>query len=293
MLYLCGGNLDPNLIHFKDFLDAKGRSYQFIAVGRGQEPAVHWDFQKDTLHVDGVQVEAPTSVLLRYDVFSNLEDGRPQSAFRAHCWYAFWEGWLLSHPATRMLNRYYSGTSNKAAVLHLAREIGFSIPPTVLSNDISQLQPHALGWSSSIVKPVVGGEYTDRLLDVLKRTEVRSGKAAAPAFVQRELIPPEVRVYRIGSSMTAFQISSSHLDYRTDGKAAIQILADLDVAVQDRLWTLTNALGLDYAAADLKFNQESGTLDFLEVNSAPMFSAFDSASHGLICQQILDLLDGR
>ncbi len=53
---------------------------------------------------------------------------------------------------------------------------------------------------------------------------------------------------------------------------------------------LTNRLGLNYAAADFKASAESDALIFLEVNSNPMFAAFDHASDGALVDGMLDWL---
>jgi len=53
---------------------------------------------------------------------------------------------------------------------------------------------------------------------------------------------------------------------------------------------LTNRLGLTYAAADFKASAESDALIFLEVNSNPMFAAFDHASDGALVDGMLDWL---
>jgi hypothetical protein len=48
--------------------------------------------------------------------------------------------------------------------------------------------------------------------------------------------------------------------------------------------------GLDFGAADFKASPETGRPLFLEVNSAPMFAAFDRVAAGALCDAILDWL---
>src|SRR5688500_14066772 len=103
MLYLCGGELDPNVAHLRNTLRRRRQAVRTLLVGAGSHPALHWDLQRDRLEIDG-RGARPTAVFLRYDVFSSLADGRSETAYRAHCWYAALEGWLLAHPAVRMLN---------------------------------------------------------------------------------------------------------------------------------------------------------------------------------------------
>ena len=49
---------------------------------------------------------------------------------------------------------------------------------------------------------------------------------------------------------------------------------------------LTDKLGLDYAAADLKTNPRNGRLEFLEVNTMPMFTGYDDAAKGKLSDAI-------
>jgi hypothetical protein len=49
-------------------------------------------------------------------------------------------------------------------------------------------------------------------------------------------------------------------------------------------------LGLDFGAADFKRCPETGDYRFLEVNSAPMFSAFDRVVSGALSGAIVDWL---
>ena len=289
MLYVVGGELDPNIGHFQSALRRQRRKFTSILVGPGAHPSLHWDLSQDTLHVDGHAV-TPTAVFLRYDVFANLADQRAETAYRAHCWYTSVEGWLVAHPTVGTLNRQYCGTTNKVATLCLAREMGLPIPRTLLSNDVTLLQA-ASASSKLVVKPVIGGEYTMHLRDVLPDTPKRGRSGAAPAIVQEELVPPDIRIYQIGRHQTAFRITSNALDYRIDANCLIQPMRVIGSELRRGLRQLTDALGLNFAAADFKVNARTGTIEFLEVNSAPMFAAFDQIVDGALSSHIVELLD--
>jgi hypothetical protein len=49
-------------------------------------------------------------------------------------------------------------------------------------------------------------------------------------------------------------------------------------------------MGLDFAAADFKTCPETGRLLFLEINTGPMFAAFDQASDRAVSRALADLL---
>lgn len=284
MLYVVGGSLDPNIAHLMAALRRLRRTFVPILIGPNEQPTFHWDLESDVLLINGEAVR-PTSVFLRYDVFANLSDQRPESAYRAHCWYVSVEGWLQAHPDVAVLNRNYSGTTNKIATLCLARDLGIAVPRTVLSNDFVELEGSGI-ISGHVVKPVIGGEYTRRMSDVLPSAERRGRGGAAPAIVQEELVSPDFRVYQIGSTQTAFRIQSQAIDYRTDSACKIEHVEHIESELALSLRRLTRVLRLDFSAADYKVNARTGELEFLEINSAPMFVAFDRAARFTLTRQI-------
>src|SRR6185436_2559443 len=134
------------------------------------------------------------------------------------------------------------------------------------------------------------GEYCQELKDVLKGTKAKDGIAAAPGIVQARLVPPEVRVYQIGDLMFAFTIAANALDYRTTSDCRIDRMSKIPRAIQKGLARLSREMGLTFLAADFKTCPRTGELLFLEVNSGPMFSAFDYACGGCLTKAIARFL---
>ncbi len=67
----------------------------------------------------------------------------------------------------------------------------------------------------------------------------------------------------------------------------------MDPALIEGLDRLMETLGMTYGAADFKTDPETGGLNFLEINSSPMFVAFDNASGHAVSDAILDFLLGE
>jgi D-alanine-D-alanine ligase-like ATP-grasp enzyme len=88
-------------------------------------------------------------------------------------------------------------------------------------------------------------------------------------------------------------VISAELDYRASNQTRVEPEPTLAAAVGHALLALAERLGLDWAAADLKTDRESGELCFLEINSAPMFVAFDRACDGALADALLDWLTAR
>jgi hypothetical protein len=268
-----------------------------LRVGAGTNPALSWSFDGDRLTIDG-EVSSPSAVFLRYDVFGHLADGRQATAYRANAWYTALQGWMLAHPPVRMLNRRYGGQMNKPFMLHLAARTGLFIPPTRITNELDAVEREAAALGPLIAKPVTGGGYAQPLEELLAGTERREGRSAAPAFVQRRMVPPEVRVFAVGAGarrrFIAYRVDSVALDYRVDDDSVVVPLP-LDAVgteVVDGLGRLMDALEMDYGAADFKADPDTGRLAFLEVNSAPMFAGFDFVSDSAVSDAILDYLAG-
>ena len=252
--------------------------YVRLLAGSETHPVLTWDLATDVLTIDG-EVVAPGAVFLRHDVFST------PSAARAFAWYTTVLSWAAAHRRVRLLNRHHSAHLLKPQQLLLARDCGLDIPSTVITNDASALEK----MHNRVVKPVAGGEYTQPLATALASAPRRDNALAAPAIVQETLVPPELRVYRAGDRFVSFHVVASTLDYRTDAKARVEPVKN-DRRLLTGLRRLTAALRLDFAAADFKRCPRTGRMLFLEVNSGPMFAAFDAVSDRAVSRAIVQEL---
>jgi hypothetical protein len=130
-----------------------------------------------------------------------------------------------------------------------------------------------------VLKPVTGGSHCRRLASVRAQVATRPGTTvtASPAILQEELIPPEVRVFAVGTPLrfACFRMLSPQLDYRADHHPRISPCTPDDLTLLDRLGALLREYRLDFSASDFKTCPRTGELIFLEVNSGPMFEGFD------------------
>jgi hypothetical protein len=289
-LLIAGGEKDPNVQSL--LRRARDRELPVLEVLTGPDanPALVWDVQADTLRLDGREVR-PGAGFMRFDVFHAMQDRRPEVSFRAQAWYTALHGWLLAHPDARLMNRNYAGQVNKPFMLSVAAACGLRIPRTLITNDLDGLESIE-GAAEMIAKPVPGGGYTQMVGELLKSTPRREGKSAAPAFVQQRLIAPEVRIYGIGGRFVPFAVISDQLDYRVDDATRVEPrpVESIDPALIAALGRLMERLGMEYGASDFKTDAETGELVFLEINSGPMFTAFDRASDYAVSDGILDYL---
>jgi hypothetical protein len=218
-----------------------------------------------------------TSCFVRHDVFLAQQTNTLADSRGALNWYHAVHDWALSRNHVRMLNRYSRSTDvGKYGVLLKARAVGLQVPDTVITNMFSDSCRN-----THIRKPVAGGELTILLDD-------NPGIWQYPYFVQHRLYRPEMRVYRIGNTMRAFEIHSTEVDYRRTHQVDIRA-AQVPADIADGLIRLCDDLGLDFAAADFMLNNDQSWV-FLEVNSQPMFVAFDAVLGGELSDLLIDWL---
>jgi hypothetical protein len=161
----------------------------------------------------------------------------------------------------------------------------------LLSNDENAVRKFGPP-SDTVVKPAAGGAYSQTLDTLLDTAPWRGGTAPIPAFIQPKLVYPEYRVYRIGPTFITLKIGSRQLDYRADRNASIAHVENgtIGAGLIERLTALSDGLGVDFAAFDLKTNAATSAVCLLELNTSPMIPAFDAACGGAIARAIVDYL---
>jgi hypothetical protein len=296
-LLLAGGHQDPNLTVLADAAQKMNVELLDLRLPADESPAFCWSPGEGAprFHPASAQPDISSAkqirargAFIRQDVFSGMQDPRPEVSVRASGWYQTVMGWLLSEPSIRLFNRNISSIAmNKPAALALAREAGLRIPQTWVTNEVSKFNGEQL--EQMIAKPVLGGDYCYSLAEALAKTDLRSGLAATPAIVQKKLIAPEIRIYVIGRLDFAFEVRSSSLDYRVNQDAELIFLPDVPQEVE-MLRKLMLRLGMDFGAADFKTDPDTGQLIFLELNTSPMFARFNQVSGGQICAAMIQEL---
>ena len=291
-LLIAGGARDPNLLTLIAAARQHGGSPCAILHDAAREPALAWRFEDGALLIDGRPVDC-VAAFVRYDVFSTPLTADPMTLDRSQAWYAAVAGWCLSQPHIRQLNRVMdSRCGNKAYVLAAARRHGLDIPTTTITNEKRMLDTSGV-ISDIVVKPVAGGAFTLPAEQASAQTEWREGRAPLPAFIQEKLSYPEYRVFIVGRRVFILEIRSESLDYRANQMHSITLCAPdaLPVGTVNALQALAAELALDFCAFDMK-TRPNGGVCFLEVNSGPMFAAFDRVADGAISKAMVDELLG-
>jgi hypothetical protein len=287
MIFVAGGQLDVNIGTLLRRILRRRMDFIDLLVGSELLPLVVYDLRTEILQVNGRALR-PRASFIRHDVFLQQKSSDPAAAAAALNWFYTLKGWELANPNVRAFNRQSASRENsKIHNLLIAQRVGLCIPETVVTNDFIGMDRLLSG--PLIQKPVAGGEYTTTYDSFIGGLENTSSLNRYPRFIQPRLSRPELRIYRVGDSMLAFSLSSDDVDYREHQRVTLASVA-APAALADKLITLCDAVELDFAAADFMRDDATGEWCFLEVNSQPMFAAFDDVCNGRLCDAMIDHL---
>lgn len=287
-LLIIGGDSDPNIVQMVKRASRLGLPFYALLMGDTGYPRLNYNLQTDQLFLDDEPID-PAAVFIRQDVFRYITAKSEFERKRAYKWFYVFQGWLLAHDNVRSFNRAFfnrQGT-NKLQNLIQAKQHGLAVPETYFTNDLPLINKSA-AENAWIEKPVDGGDHAE----LLKPRETKSFNDKVityPITMQQKLILPEIRIFKVGQELMAFDVSSSALDYRTVKDTQVKRVEVPDYLAENYL-KFCNTLGLDYAAADFKTDEKTGKLLFMEVNSNPMFFGFDQAADGALVKLMLDYL---
>lgn len=288
-ILLIGGDQDFNLHHFQKILDSKKITYRTCYTGMSGTPSVTMDICNNNIIVNGYIIK-PKAVFLRPDVTTYQKSRNPAHHRMASDWFEIFIGWAMANEDIKIFNRLYYNRNkiNKINTLLKARQLGIHVPETYHTNDIQKMEERNDGnW---IEKPVHGGEHT-KMLNMAEKQHGGSGVYVYPITLQHKMVKPEYRFWRVGDKYHAFTMDSPSLDYRENQDARV-VEVPFPMEYKENFFQLTEALNLDFAAADYITDPEKGELALLEVNSGPMFTAFDIKGGNKLCGDMVDFLIG-
>ncbi|KAB7613628.1 hypothetical protein F9L33_09625 [Amylibacter sp. SFDW26] len=289
-LLLFGGARDPSIICLHNAAIRNNISCLLITHDESEEPSASWNVETGSLVINGQEVSS-NAAFLRYDVFSTR---KPQAGDldRAFGWYSTLYGACTATLGVLVPNkRMDARANNKLFMLASAQSGGIPIPNTLVTNDKGTLDQFC-ETNLGVAKPVGGGAYCIDVKEANNDADWSNNKAPIPAIIQERLAYPEYRIFRFGKSLMTFQIESEHLDYRPYPDAKI-VMVDNDIlgkGVPEKLLAMSDALGIDFFACDFKSHADSGTPMFLELNSGPMFAAYDASAKGKLSDGMIKWL---
>lgn len=194
-------------------------------------------------------------------------------------------------------------TNNKLIQLKYAEEIGFGVPPTLISNNFDTISKfvrsgHVKEYIFKTFTPYMAPSgmitYTTIINGQLIEEKKDSIKAVPGIFQEFKEKLFELRVTVVGDDIFSARINSRHsaetaVDWRRDVFADIYSAHTLDQDVKSRLLALHKKFGLFYGAYDLIVDEEENYF-FMEVNPSGQWMWLEQTLGFPISEHIADAL---
>jgi len=245
--YLFGQLSDPNTKVLYPHFD------KFI----DQAANIEWNVTEDVLYVEGQPVTDLDSIFVRNNVFE-------ESTYKTYNNFYIMKDYLQSHNITRYNKHYKNDNVTKLNNLIVAKKVGLRIPYTEVTERTTR--------DNTIIKPVLGGQHT-----------LEGNEAVYPCIIQQKITGKNKRLYVINDKHFAFEVVTDKLDYRDDPESTV-VVTEIDDATVEKVKHLMCRLNLNFGASDFMEDEEG--LWFLEVNTGPMFVAFDMQVQGKLAETI-------
>lgn len=177
----------------------------------------------------------------------------------------------------------------KPLQLSTVKELGVTIPKTLISNNPDCIQNFAKTVSQVVFKPVYRGAHTQLLtVDHLQQERLHQVLRLSPVTLQEYIPGTNIRCYVIGQQVYAAEIRSSCLDFREDNHIRL-IPAILPDNIQTTCLEVAQALFLEWTAIDWRLSPQ-GEFIFLKADPSPEFIDFEQRTGFPLMENLVQLL---
>ncbi len=194
-----------------------------------------------------------------------------------------------------VVNRVSAMGSNasKPFQQRLLAELGFAVPPTLVSNDPQEVLAFEAEQGPLIYKSASGVRSIVRELDAGAKRRLGLLRHC-PTLFQKRLRGSNVRVHVVGQEVYATEIDAEAVDYRyasRQGADALLRPTTLEARTRERCLRASQILGLPLVGLDLMLADDGRTYCF-EANPSPGYSFFEDATGQDISGALARLLRG-
>ncbi len=194
-------------------------------------------------------------------------------------------------------------SSTKFNQLLLAKEIGFKVPNTLISNNISSSRDFCFSKNSSSITKLLNsgtvvrdddGFYYGIPTSIVEKEKFNKYSVVINyvPYCFQELVEKgtDIRITVVGEKLFPIEIISNEIDWRTDDIENIPHVKHLLPEEIERMCIdLLKKVGYKYGAIDMIKNK-NGDYYFLEINSIPAWAWVEDKTGYKICSAICDLL---
>ncbi len=198
---------------------------------------------------------------------------------------------LMQVGSTKWINSWqaYQFHKEKPLQLSTARQVGATIPPTLISNNPQQVTEFCQNYEKVIFKPVYGGAHTQVVTKAhLEPQRLKMTLSLSPVTIQEYIPGTNIRSYVIADSVYSAEIRSPSVDFRQDLEAEL-IPIELPDSIQKQCLAIAKAFMLEWTAIDWRV-KPTGEYIFLEANPSPMFIHFERQTGFPITEKLVKLL---
>lgn len=183
----------------------------------------------------------------------------------------------------------YEFHKEKPLQLSKAKQIGLTIPATIITNQPNKVNEFVSHYKKVIFKPVYGGSHTQFITDAhLEPKRMSLALSLCPITLQEYIPGTNIRTYVIGDFVCSAEIRSDSLDFREDGKAEL-VPVEIPEFIQQQSVAVTKAFMLEWTAIDWRL-KPNGEYVFLEANFSPMFLHFERMTGFPISEKLIHIL---
>ncbi|MQL55897.1 RimK family alpha-L-glutamate ligase [Acidianus ambivalens] len=186
---------------------------------------------------------------------------------------------FINNPQSVLLAR------DKFESLMKLNRAGVPVPPTAMVEDPFEVMRLVEKWGEVVIKPVIGslglGSVRASDPDIAFRIAKAILSVNQPVYVQKYVKKPDrdIRAFVVGDRLlgSIYRISQGSWKTNVAQGAVVQVFKPSS-EIEELSLKATKVLGLDYAGIDIVEDLEGG-LKILEVNAAPLWKGFSSATH--------------
>jgi hypothetical protein len=276
-------------------------SISYATTGRARSILRAGMRQIDLTRLSGVWYRRPVLPVAHDDLPPELRQivEKESAAFLYDLWCSIEAPWLPA-PPSRLREAQL-----KASQLVIAGEVGFELPPTLISNSPADVLDFYSEHDGAIVSKLAGTAFADAIAtDCVRYTELVSPRDIAYAssiaycpMIFQAYVPKrvELRITVVGRRVFAAEIhsqASNHTRHdwrRYDNYSTPHFQHELPPHVADLCVRLVERLGLAYGAIDMVLTPD-GRYVFLEINPNGQYLWIEEATGLPISEAICDLL---
>jgi glutathione synthase/RimK-type ligase-like ATP-grasp enzyme len=183
-----------------------------------------------------------------------------------------------------------ASNSSKPYQARIIHEVGFAVPPTLVTTDPAAAKKFIAHHKDAIYKSVSAvRSVVAKVTPEIKETRL-DAVTCCPTQFQGYVSGTDVRVHVVGDETFACEIATSATDYRYPGNADVaRKLVELPKEIAERCRAVTHKLGLVVAGIDLRRGRHDWVC--FEVNPSPAFTYFDL--DGAIARAVARQLGGN